>query len=278
MPTTPPVILVHGFWHGSWCWSLVAEALAERDIASVAVDLAGHGLRAASPTARWARPFDPGTFATEPSPLAGITATSSAVDLIAKIRRIGRGRPCVLVAHSMGGVTATAAAELAPDLIAELVYVTAFAPITRPTTEYIALPENAGELVAGQLRADPAQVGALRLDPADPSSHDVIGQTFYNDIEDPSAAIALLSTDGPIGVPAERISVTAERFGSVPHSYVVCERDNAIRPALQRLMIDEIDAVSLKPTAVSELDTSHSPFLSAPEHLADIIAVSASKI
>ncbi|MGW7380602.1 alpha/beta fold hydrolase [Streptomyces sp. NPDC054794] len=42
---TPTVILVHGFWHGSWCWSLVAEQLAARGIASVAVDLDGHGLK-----------------------------------------------------------------------------------------------------------------------------------------------------------------------------------------------------------------------------------------
>jgi pimeloyl-ACP methyl ester carboxylesterase len=272
MPTTPPVILVHGFWHGSWCWSLVTEELAGRGIASVAVDLPGHGLRAAGPASRWERPFNPGTYATEVSPLAGITATSSAVDLVHRIRRIGQGRPCVLVAHSMGGVAATAAAELAPDLIAELVYVTAFAPVTRSAAEYIALPENDGGMVAGQLRADPAQVGALRLDTGDAAGHNDLGQTFYNDLDNPAAAMALLSTDGPIGVASERLALTTERFGSVPHSYVVCAQDNAIRPDLQRLMIGEIDGLSLKPTAVTELDSSHSPFLSQPGRLADIIA------
>jgi pimeloyl-ACP methyl ester carboxylesterase len=54
-----PVVLVHGFWHGPWCWSLVTEELAARGIPSVAVDLDGHGLKSRSPSSRWERPFDP---------------------------------------------------------------------------------------------------------------------------------------------------------------------------------------------------------------------------
>ena len=64
---------------------------------------------------------------------------------------------------------------------------------------------------------------------------------------------------------------TAERYGSVPHSYVVCARDNAIRPELQRLFVKETDAVSAQPTTVVEFDASHSPFLSQPAALADVI-------
>jgi hypothetical protein len=33
------VILIHGFWHRSWCWSRVTEQLASRGIPPVAVDL-----------------------------------------------------------------------------------------------------------------------------------------------------------------------------------------------------------------------------------------------
>jgi len=101
-----PVVLVHGAWHGSWCWSLVVEELATRGIASVAVDLDGHGLKSRSPVSRWRRPFLADAYASEPSPVGSVTATDSAATLVRQLERIGHGEPCVLVAHSMGGVVA----------------------------------------------------------------------------------------------------------------------------------------------------------------------------
>ena len=268
-----PVVLVHGLWHGSWCWSPVAEELAARGVASVAVDLEGHGLRAGSPGSRWLRPFDPAAYAAEPSPVAAVTASSAAADLVARIRRIGRGRACVLVAHSMGGVVATAAAEQAPELVSHLVYVAAFAPVAgRPAADYIAMPEME-DVIQSQLSADPGVVGALRYDLGDPAVREQIHRTFYNDL-DPAgadAATSLITCDGPVGMAAEALTVTPARYGSIPHTYVVALRDRAIRPAIQRRFIDEIDAVSARSTTVVELDTSHSPFLSRPADLAEII-------
>lgn len=270
-----PVVLVHGFWHGSWCWSAVTEELAARGVPSVAVDLDGHGLKQQAPAARWSRPFDPGAYATEPAPSAGITASSAAATLVAQIRRIGQGRPCVVVAHSMGGVVATAAAELAPELFAELVYLTAFAPVAgRAVTDYMGLPENTGDLVPTVLAGDPAATGSLRIDPGAADRHAAVREVFYGDVDEvtATAATALLGVDGPIGIPSEVLTVTPERYGSIPHTYVVCARDRAIMPALQRLFITEIDAVSARPTGVVELDASHSPFLSMPGPVADAVA------
>jgi pimeloyl-ACP methyl ester carboxylesterase len=271
-PATP-VVLVHGLWHGSWCWTPLIEELAARGLASVAVDLAGHGLRSRSPHARWSRPFDPAEFAVAPSPVADVTATSAAALLIEQIRRVGDGRPCVVVAHSMGGSVATAAAEQAPELFRELVYVTAFAPINGAAANYVVMPENEGEMVAGNLAADPMVIGALRQDVGDRAGHARLRETFYNDVDEVTAdaAIALLTPDGPLGIAAEDFAVTAARYGTVLHTYVVCTRDNAIRPELQRRFIQEIDKISAKPTTVVELDASHSPFLSQPAVLAGVI-------
>jgi pimeloyl-ACP methyl ester carboxylesterase len=270
----PTVVLVHGFWHGSWCWSLVAEQLAARGIPSVAVDLDGHGLRSQSPASRWSRPFDPAAFAVEPSGMSAITASSAALTLVRQIRLIGGGEPCVVVAHSMAGAVATAAAELEPSLFARLVYVTAFAPVNGSVAEYSASPENEGETYTPLLAADPLVVGASRVDTGDLSRHAAIRETFYGDVDEATAeaAISMLTSDGPIGIPAEAFPVTAARYGSIQHAYVVCTKDNAIPAALQRRFIDEINAVSAMPTAVTELDSSHSPFLSQPAALAAIIA------
>jgi hypothetical protein len=116
--------------------------------------------------------------------------------------------------------------------------------------------------------------GALRIDPGDPDRHGALQHTFYNDVDDTTAtaAISLLTSDGPIGIPAETLTVTAERYGTVPHTYLICLRDNAFPVALQRGFVAEIDAVSDRPTTVRELETSHSPFLSRPAELAQAIA------
>jgi pimeloyl-ACP methyl ester carboxylesterase len=262
-------------WHGSWCWGPVTQHLAGLGVPAVAVDLAGHGLDAGSPPARWRRPFDPVGYATEPSPVATVTASSAAETLVGQLRRIGGGRPCLVVAHSMGGVVATVAAEQAPELFAEVVYLSAFAPVGgRPAAHYLALPENAGDRVTPLLVADPARTGALRLDTGDPGQHPILREVFYGDVDEATAdaAIALLSPDGPAGILGEPVTVTAGRFGALPHTYLVCTKDHVVPEALQRLLVAEIDSVSSQKTTVLELDSSHSPFLSRPRELAEVIA------
>jgi pimeloyl-ACP methyl ester carboxylesterase len=269
------VVLVHGFWHGSWCWGPVTEQLAGRGVPSVAVDLDGHGLKSRSPFSRWSRPFDPAAFATEPSGAAAVTATSAAATLVRQLEVIGGGEPCVVAAHSMGGTVATAAAELAPELFAHLVYVTAFAPVSgRPAGTYVSLPENAGSMVGDLQSADPAVTGTLRIDTGDRDRHAAIRKTFYGDVDEvtATAAISLLCPDAPAGIPGEAFAVTPGRYGAIPHTYITCAKDNAIPIALQRRFVKEINAVSGTPTAVSELDSSHSPFLSQPAALATPIA------
>ena len=256
MSETVPAVLVHGLWHGSWCWSLVAEELAARRVSSVAVDLEGHGLRSRAPSSRWTRPFDPGAYATEASPVAGVSASSAAATLVRQLERIGNGGPCVLVAHSMGGVVATIAAEQRPDLVSHLVYVAAFTPTGgRAATDYILDPAM-GDIVQNQLCADPVVVGALRYDLGDPAVRDVARRTFFGDLEpqDADGALMLFTPDGPVGIPGEPVTVTRERYGSLPHSYVMCRQDRVIRPVLQQRFVCEIDAVSSYPTAVTELN------------------------
>ncbi|MEU7261457.1 alpha/beta fold hydrolase [Streptomyces rimosus] len=57
---TCKVIIVHGFWYRSWCWSRVVEQLAARGVMSVALDLEGHGLNGRGPSARYDCLFGPG--------------------------------------------------------------------------------------------------------------------------------------------------------------------------------------------------------------------------
>src|SRR5215467_10130637 len=268
------VVLIHGSWHGSWCWSLVTEQLAGLGISSVPVDLDGHGLKNRSPISRGSRPFDPAAYAAEPSGVAGITASSAAATLVRQLRVIDGGDPCVVVAHSMGGTVATAAAELEPSLFAHLVYVAAYVPVTGiSAAEYAAGPENEGKILPS-LAGDPAALRALRLDTGNRDVQATIRDAFYGDVDNATsaAAISLLGPDLPYGIPNEPITVTAGRYGTIPHTYITTAKDNTVRPALQQRFIREINALSTTPTTVVDLDTSHSPFLSQPAAVAAAIA------
>lgn len=272
-----PLLFLHGSWHGAWCWNEVIAHLVPYGRPALAVDMAGHGLRARRPACLTVRPFDPEELATEVSPVADVDLDQAADLLVAQIKRLGRGGPVTVVAHSMGGVVLTRAAEQAADLVAHAVYLAAIMPGSdQPAARYFALPENAGALVVPALRGDPEVTGALRLDLAsnDPAYRQGLRDAFYADVAPVvvEAALGLLTPDAPASMMTATTRLTREGWGSVPRTYVVCARDMAIRPALQRLLVAEADAAFPEnPTSVVTLDSSHSPFLSMPEEVAKIV-------
>lgn len=276
--TFSPVVFLHGFWHGSWCWGDVISYLARAGRPAVAVDMAGHGLRARRPRCLTYRPFDRAELATEPSPLAEVDLDQASDLLVSQIKHVGRGEPVTVVAHSMGGTVLTRAAQQIPELVAHAVYLTAFMPASEvPAIAYVQMPENSGELVAPSVRADPATIGALRFDLAseDTDYRRQLRDAFYGDVapDIADAAIALLSPDAPAGIALQATTLTAQGWGAVPRTYVTCARDMAIRPALQHKFIADADAAfSDNPTTVVALDAAHSPFLSIPDQVADILS------
>jgi pimeloyl-ACP methyl ester carboxylesterase len=273
--SSAPIVLVHGAWHGSWCWSAVTPLLAAAGRAAAAVDMEAHGMHAILPASAPARPFDAAAFATERSPHADVTLTSAARLLVSQIEAVGR--PVVLVAHSMAGHVVSAAAQLAPALVERLVYVTGFmAPSDADAGAYIQSPENAGELIGPLVVADPGVVGAIRMDvrSPDPAYRAGLREALFGDVPEAiaDAAIRQLSCDCPLGIPAGTTELTREAWGGIPRTYVRCSADRAILPALQDRFIAEADAAfPQNPTRTVGLDTSHSPFLSQPDRVAAAI-------
>ena len=162
-------VLAHGSWHGAWCWGLVEPRLNLAGFLSLAVDLPGHGLNAVTPESFRARPLDAEAFATEPSALAGIGVDQFADTVIAaadRARAMGAER-VFAVGHSMGGVPITFAAARAPEKFTGLIYLAALAPAPgKPAGAYLGLEAQQKESKLGPIvAADPAVVGALRIDP-----------------------------------------------------------------------------------------------------------------
>lgn len=271
------LVLVHGFWHGSWCWGEVVPYTVAAGRLTVAVDMAGHGLYARRP--RWftEQPYDPEKVAGEVSPVADVTLDDAAELLTEQIKRAGGGGPVTVVAHSAAGPVLTRVAQQTPELVAHAVYLTAYMPPSDVSAAaYTQIPEAADGLVGPLLKGDPAQTGALRLDFAtdDAAYRQGLYEAFYGDVDRglADAASGLLTPDSPGGIMMGTTTLTREGWGAVPRTYIVCTNDQALRPAVQEKFIAEADAAFPgNPTSVVRLDASHSPFFSMPGELAKIL-------
>jgi pimeloyl-ACP methyl ester carboxylesterase len=101
-------VLVHGGWHGAWCWSRVVPLLQGEGHEVLVPALTGLGERAhlASPE------VDVSTHVRE---LVDLLETTDASDV-------------VLVGHSYSGVVVTAVAAALPERVSDVVYLDAFVP------------------------------------------------------------------------------------------------------------------------------------------------------
>ena len=272
----PSFVLVHGSWHGAWCYAKVLPHLIEAGHMAIALDLPGHGLSAQFPRSYSVRPLDAAAFATEPSPLAKtalddyVKAIGSVID---SLMQAGSG-PVILLGHSMGGMPITAVGEAMPQKIKKLIYLTAFMPASGTAgVDYLKIAEAEGELVTPGFKADPTKVGVLRLDPNSTDSAYIaqLKAAFAGDVSDTEwAAICnLLTPDDPVSPFATPIKTTKERWGRIPRAYIRCAQDYAIRIRQQDKFIALADAfVPKNKTEVVTLDTSHSAFMSKPAELA----------
>lgn len=279
-PSRRVFVLVHGAWHGAWCYAHVATALAARGHLAIARDLPAHGLNARFPASYFKRPVDAAAFAAEPSPVANTTLddyASQVMQAVDDAYALGHGQ-VILVGHSMGGIAITAAAERMPEKIAGLVYLAAFMPASGvPGLDYVRAPENQGEMLGPLMLASPRAAGALRVDPRsdDAAYRAAAKRALYDDVPQAEyeAVANLMSCDVPAAPFATAIPTTAGRWGAIPRHYIKCLQDRVILPALQQRFIDEADAfVPDNPTHVHQLDSSHSPFISQPAVLAGVLA------
>lgn len=275
----PAFVLVHGSWHGGWCYAKVIPHLVKAGHRVVAVDLPGHALDAKFPKSYLTRPLDAEAFATEPSPVRDIKLDDYVKTIVSTIDELtadGSG-PVIQLGHSMGGLPITAVGEAVPDKIRKLVYLTAFMPASGvPGGAYSRTPENAGAKAGAAIKGDPAKIGALRFDTAssDPEYVAKLKAAFAADISDEEfqAMCHFLTPDDPAAPFGAPINTTVERWGKIPRAYIHCTEDYAIRLPLQQKYVELADAfVPNNKTEIVTLNSSHSPFLSMPAELAAVL-------
>jgi pimeloyl-ACP methyl ester carboxylesterase len=227
-------VLVHGAWHGSWCWKKVVPLLRQAGHQVEILDLPGHGQ--------------------DRTPIREIS-------LAAYTKRVcetldAQAEPVILVGHSMGGIVITQVAEEHPEKIQTLVYLTAFLPQNGESLLQLARM-NTDSLLTPNLVANEEQ-GYLTFKAGAP-----LREIFYADCsdEDVARAMALLVPQA-IAPMATPVRISAEHFGRVPRVYIECLCDRTITPPMQKMMYTATPCHT-----ILSMETSHSPFFSAPQEL-----------
>jgi pimeloyl-ACP methyl ester carboxylesterase len=119
-------VLVHGAWHGGWCWRHVAPRLRQAGHDVQAPSLTGLGERA-----HLARP--------------GLDLDVHVQDVVALLDMEDLS-DVVLVGHSYGGMVVTGAADRDPTRIRRLVYLDAFVPEDGKCVLDYVVPERAAAM------------------------------------------------------------------------------------------------------------------------------------
>ena len=224
--------LVHGAWHGGWCWERLVPELERLGHRAVAVDL----------------PCD--------DPAATFSTYADAA-----VRQLaGEGDDVVVVGHSLGGLTIPLVAARRP---------------VRGLVHLCALIASPGRSFVDQIRAEPETFvrGYERgLAPPDEqrrrewADEAVARETLFPDCDpaDAHAAFARLrpQSTAPYGEPCP-----LEALPAVPVAYVLCADDRIVSPDWSRAAARE--RLGVEPV---ELPGGHSPFLSRPAALAELLA------
>ena len=232
-------VLIHGAWHGSWCFEkhLIPYMLKKNPSIKIqALNLPGH-------------------YTNNQHHFSSINF-SCYVDYVTEfITKYIQGR-LVLVGHSMGGMVISQVAENLASKINHLVYVAAFLP---QNNQSLADLESKTRLpsVSIKIRLEEEKC-TIHLSPQD--CHEL----FYQKCKAQDIKYALnLIQPQPIKPFLAKVNLS-KNFQTINKTYIQCLQDKAIHIKDQR-------AMSLNCQHIKTLDTDHSPFFSRYQELGNIL-------
>jgi pimeloyl-ACP methyl ester carboxylesterase len=236
-------VLVHGAFHGAWCWTKLRPVLEQRGHQVHALDMPGCG--------------------DDQTPLGDVTMASYASRIVDTLRSID-DQPITLVGHSLGTMAVSLAAEQEPALVRHLVLLGGCVPRDGMSLYMLLQLLDAPDL---PIRVEPPPGDPWSSVSQDPLPLDRAVELYYNDCSrndiEYAAGRLRRQANAPRVTP---VTLTSSRFGSVERTLIGCSLDNAHTLARQKatLALDPCDHVF-------SLPTGHSPFFSAPEQLADLL-------
>jgi len=236
-------VLVHGAWHGAWCWQRIVAPLWAAGHRAFAVTLTGSGERV--------HLLGP-TISLE-THIADVANTLEAQEL----------RDVVLAVHSYAGMIGTAIADRMPERLKHLVYVDAVVP--RPGESWSSTHASAtreARLAAAQASPD------FSFPPPDPSVFGLAAEDH--------AWVKRRQTPHPGHTYQAPLQFDPRRVASVPRTFIDCVKPklgtiDSIRPRVRDANYWDGAWIGGGGMRVVELATGHDPMVSAPRELTEIL-------
>jgi pimeloyl-ACP methyl ester carboxylesterase len=225
------IVLVHGAWHGSWCWRRVLPRLWSAGHRVVPVTLTGLGERAHQMSPE-------------------VTVRTHVADVVTAMRSEDC-QDAVLVGHSYGGVVITGAADALGDAVGRLVYVDGVVPTPGQSWGACVPPE-----VREQRRGLIARHGMLPPPPA--SALGVHGAD--------ADWVDSRMTPQPPGVLDDPVHFDGDAWAARQRTFVDCTS-----PALESIDPSRRLVRSQPGWEIVELATGHDPMITAADDLAVIL-------
>lgn len=234
-------LLVHGAWHGAWCWRRVLPGLTQAGHRAHAITLTGVGERA-----HLLRP--------------GIDLETHITDVMAAMDAEEMDE-VVLVVHSYAGMLGTAVADRRPERLRHLVYLDAVLPA--PGESWSSTHDSATR----NARMAATQANPLHCFPAPDAA--VFGLSG-----DDHAWVQRRQTPHPGGPYSQALHFDPQRVAQVPRTFINCTEPplGTIEVSRQR-MVDPLfwDGAWLPGASVVDMPTGHDPMVSDPEGLVRIL-------
>lgn len=234
-------LLVHGAWHGAWCWQRVLPGLIRAGHRAHAVTLTGLGERAQG--------LQP-----------GIDLETHITDVMAAMDAEEMD-DVILVVHSYAGMLGTAVADRRPERLRHLVYLDAVLP--KPGESWSSTHASATR----NARIAAAQADPLHSFPApDPS---VFGLS-----EADHAWVARRQTRHPGGPYTHVLNFDPQRVARVPRTFINCTEPPLGTIDVSRLRMRDPQfwgGAWLPGSRVVEMKTGHDPMVSDPHGLTDLL-------
>jgi pimeloyl-ACP methyl ester carboxylesterase len=234
-------VLVHGAWHGAWCWQRVLPLLRAAGHTAHAVTLTGVGERAHLLSREI-------TLETHIADVAGLIETEELQDVI-------------LAVHSYAGMIGTALADRMPERLKHLVYVDAVVP--QPGESWSSThASNTRDARIAAAQASPFNA----FPPPDPSVFGLQAEDYE--------WVKRRQTPHPGEPYTHALQFDPQRVAQVPRTFIDCNTPplatiDVIRQRVRRA--DYWSGVWQPDASIVELATGHDPMISAPQALSDIL-------